>query len=63
MTTDHILTLSEIKEGLKDKKLSVVSDVTKLSYPTLKRLASGDPYNYTRETMITISKYIKGELN
>ena len=57
----RILSLSEIKEGLKDKRLYVVAKRTGLSYPTLKSLADGLDQNYTTDTLKTVSKYISSK--
>ena len=54
----RILTLEEIAEGLKDKKLYVVAAATGLSFPTLKRLAEGKNNNCTMSTILAVSKYL-----
>jgi hypothetical protein len=54
----RILTLEEIAEGLKDKKLHVVAAATGLSFPTLKRLAEGNNNNCTMSTVMAVSKYL-----
>lgn len=53
-----ILSFSEIKANLADKRLYKVSEATGLSYPTLKKLANGDNCNYTMSTMRAVSEYI-----
>ncbi|RTL05706.1 hypothetical protein EKK58_07385 [Candidatus Dependentiae bacterium] len=57
-----ILSLEQIKKGLKDKRLQVVADRTGLSYPTLKSLADGKTQNYTTETLKTVSNYLNGNI-
>lgn len=57
-----ILTLLQIKDGLKDKRLYIVAKSTGLSYPTLKKLADGEDANYTRETLQKVSQYISGAI-
>ena len=54
-----ILDISQIKEALKDKRLSIVAGATGLSYPTLKKLAKGQDNSYHTTTMLVISKYIQ----
>lgn len=57
----NILSLSEIKANLADKRLYKVAELTGLSYPTLKKLANGDDCNYTMSTMKAVSAYISKE--
>ncbi|RTL03533.1 hypothetical protein EKK58_12760 [Candidatus Dependentiae bacterium] len=57
-----ILSLKQIQQGLKDKRLSVVAERTGLSYPTLKSLSDGKDQNYTTETLKTVSNYLTGNL-
>lgn len=54
----QLLSLEQIKEGLADRRLYKVSEVTGLSYPTLKKLANGDDCNYTMHTIRVVSSYI-----
>jgi len=55
---NQLLSLTDIQNGLGDKKLYVVSRATGLSYPTLKKLADGEPGNYTMGTLRKVSEYI-----
>jgi len=59
MNDDTILSLDLIKAGLRDKRLYSVAGSTGLSYPTVKKLAGGGEFNYTRDTLKVISKYVK----
>jgi len=63
--TDHlmsnILTLNEIKFRLRDRRLLVISELTEISYPILKRLADGEHDNYHLKTLITISEYLQSK--
>lgn len=59
MSKDELMTLEEIKEQLQDKRLYVVARATKLSYPTVKKLADGKPENYTYNTIFKLTKYLK----
>ncbi len=54
----QLLPLNEISEKLKDRRLYIVSQATKLSYPTLRKLQEGKETNYTLDTLQRISKYL-----
>lgn len=56
---DNIMTLEEIEEGLKDKKLYVISTIIDVSYPTLKKLQNGDKGNYTYNVLKSVSDYLR----
>lgn len=56
--SEKLLSLSEIKTGLADKRLYKVAEITGLSYPTLKKLADGENSNYTMSTIKSVSDYI-----
>ena len=58
MTNQDILSIDEIVEALKDKRLYVIARRTGLSYPTVKKLADGKKENYTLDTLKRISNYI-----
>lgn len=62
MSKTETLSLQQIKEGLKDRRLHVVAEKTGLSYPTLKNLSDGKDLNYQTETLKTVSKYLNGDL-
>jgi hypothetical protein len=59
MTNNEVLSLDEIKEALKHRRLYIVAQSTGLSYPTIKKLADGKELNYTIQTLIAVSKYLK----
>ena len=63
--TDHlmnnVLTLGEIEYRLRDRRLQVVSALTEISYPILKRLAEGEHDNYHLKTLVTISEYLQSK--
>lgn len=59
MAKEELMTLEEIQKQLQDKRLYVVARATKLSYPTIKKLADGKPENYTYNTISKVSKYLK----
>jgi hypothetical protein len=58
MSKDELMSLEEIQAKLQDKRLYIVAKVTKLSYPTIKKLADGKPENYTYNTIFKVSKYL-----
>lgn len=58
---DELMSLEEIQERLKDKRLYIVAKITGLSFPTLKKLADGKKENYTYNTIKTVSNYLKKE--
>lgn len=57
----EIMSLDDIKKGLEDRRLLKVSEITGLSYPTLKKLANGDDANYTLATIIAVSEYLSND--
>lgn len=52
-----MLSLEEIEEKLKDRKLYAISQQIEVSYPTLKKLADGKKINYTLDTIRKVSNY------
>lgn len=52
-----MLSVEQIKEGLKDRRLQVVADATGLSYMTLKRVRDGDGVP-SYKTVTTLSDYL-----
>lgn len=58
METINILSLEEIRKGLEDKKLHIVSKYTGVSYPTIKKLKDGKDRNFTLHTLKRISEYL-----
>lgn len=59
MSKEELMSLEEIQNQLQDKRLYVVAKVTKLSYPTVKKLADGKLANYTYNTIFKVSKYLQ----
>lgn len=53
-----LLNLEQMRNGLKDKKLYMVAEITGLSYPTLKKLLDGKDNNPTYETIVVVSRYL-----
>ena len=58
MSNQELLSLKEIQKQLQDKRLYVIARETKLSYPTIKKLADGKPDNYTYNTISKVSNYL-----
>jgi len=54
------LTLSQIKDQLADRRLTVVQEKTGLSYGTLQALKRGDERRYNLGTLKIISDYLTG---
>lgn len=59
----ELLTLEEIQKLLVDRRLYVVAKATGLTYPTIRKLATGTGKNYTYDTMTKITKYFKPEFD
>lgn len=53
-----MLTIDEMSEGLKDKKLLVIANKLDISYPTLKKIADGKELNYTINVLKKVSDYL-----
>lgn len=58
MANEELMSLEEIQKQLQDKRLYVVAKATKLSYPTIRKLAEGKPENFTYKTIYKVSKYL-----
>ena len=56
-TGERLLTLEQIRKGLKDRKLHRVALYTELSYPTLNNLMRGKN-NPTYNTILALSNYL-----
>lgn len=56
-----LMNLDDIKKGLADKRLYKVSEITGLSYPTLKKMADGKNSNYTMSTIAKVSEYLNSK--
>jgi ribosomal protein S18 len=56
--TAKILTLDEITEKLQDRILTKVSDSTKLSYPTVWKIARGKSEDVDYKTVVILSEYL-----
>lgn len=55
-----MMTIEQIKEALKDRKLTVVAEKTGLSYDTVRRVAAGDS-DYHVSTIKKLSDYLQGK--
>ena len=58
MIASEIMTLQQIQDALKDRRLYVVAKETGLTYPTIKKMADGKELNYTLNTIKAVSKYL-----
>lgn len=54
----RLLNLDQIRNGLKDKKLHMLSKLIGLSYPTLQKLRDDKDNNPTYETLVAVSSYL-----
>lgn len=59
MPIHDILSLEEISESLKDKRLYVISKEINVSYPILKNLRDCEERNYTTRVLVNISDYLR----
>jgi len=58
MIDDSTMTLRQVQEGLKDRRLTVVAEETGLSYPTVKKVADGS-HLVTLQTLKKLSDYLQ----
>ncbi|CAB4172645.1 hypothetical protein UFOVP1470_49 [uncultured Caudovirales phage] len=58
-----MLTISEIRERLKDRRPNIVGDVTGLSYGTIAGIRNGVNQNPTLKVMQSLSDYFEGIKN
>jgi len=54
-----MLTLDEVKERMKDRKLVTVAAATGMNYATVQRLMAGDKRKVSYETVKRISDYLE----
>lgn len=59
MSKEKLLSLEAIQSLLKDKRLYVVAQATRLSFPTLKKMADGKEENFNYRTIKAVSDYLK----
>lgn len=59
MEIERIMTLEEVREALKDRRLIVVAAETNLSYPTIKAILDGRT-SPKYETVKLLSDYLQG---
>lgn len=58
-----MMTIEQIIEALRDRKLTVVAAASGLSYDTVWRVASGNSRAVSYETIRKLSDYIQGRKN
>lgn len=56
-----MLTLAEIQKLLHDRRLTAVSEATKLSYDTVWRVANGKTIAVSYNTIKALSDYLQGK--
>lgn len=54
-----MLTIDEIRDRLKDRKLSTVAEATGIHYNTLRSILRGDNKNPTLRVMSSLSEYLE----
>lgn len=54
-----MLTIDEVREKLRDRRLTVVADETGLAYDTVRRVAAGKFINISYETVARLSEYLE----
>jgi hypothetical protein len=59
MEPERIMTLEEVREALRDRRLVVVAAETNLSYPTIKAILDGRT-SPKYETVKLLSDYLQG---
>lgn len=59
--TTEILTLEQISNWLKNKRLYMISQQTGLSYPTLQRFRDDINHNFNIDTVKIISDHIRND--
>lgn len=55
-----MLTLEEIKDALRDRRLDIVSEKTGIHRATISRIRNDDNANPTYTVMKTLSDYLRG---
>jgi len=55
----NTLSISEIRNKLKDRRIKVVAEKTGLCYPTIKKIVDNLNCNPTYRTLLVLSNYIK----
>ncbi len=58
-----MMTIEQIIEALRDRKLTAVADGAGLSYDTVWRVASGNSRAVSYETIRKLSDYLQGRKN
>lgn len=58
-----IMSLAEMSEALKDRRLYRVAKAIDVSYPTLKKIVDGEEGNFTMNTLEKISNYLTQSQN
>lgn len=56
-----MMTVEQIREALKDRRLSVVSEKTKTHYNTLRDIRDGVTKDPKHATVVALSEYLEGK--
>jgi hypothetical protein len=59
----QIMGLEQIRQGLQDRRLTVVAQATGLHYNTVRAISTGENTNPTHETMQRLADYLEGREN
>ena len=59
MNQPNIMTIEQVRDALKDRRIGVVADACGLSYPTVKAIADGET-GAKYETVKVLSDYLSG---
>lgn len=54
-----MMTIDEVREKLRDRRLTVVADETGLAYDTVRRVAAGKFVSISYETVERLSEYLE----
>jgi DNA-binding Xre family transcriptional regulator len=56
-----MLTLVQVQEALKDRKIGVVAKATGLNYDTVRRIGNGEVKRVSYDAVAKISAYLEGK--
>lgn len=62
MYKNEHMSFEELKKELSERKLHIVAKNVGLSYPTLRKLVTGEKTNFNYNTLKKISDYLKPSL-
>lgn len=56
-----MMTLSEVRAALSDRRLTTVATATGLAYDTVRRVANGEIVSVSYDTIERLSNYLEGK--